>query len=157
MNILVNEKNNILQTSSALSPGINLKLEALFSYIYCKVIKIINLDGNEYSPYFLKKGFSEENLKVLLSAFIDYVKENHKEIYDKLKKENEAYDFIEVLSILSKCLKENPTHFFGILALFVKKELEENFRSCVLDNFYKNWIETNNFDLKFFQKFYQMK
>ena len=41
MNILVNEKNNILQTSSALSPGINLKLEALFSYIYCKTIKTI--------------------------------------------------------------------------------------------------------------------
>ena len=112
MNILVNEKNNILQTFGGVSARLNLTTNSLFSYIYCKVIKTINLDGNEYSPYFLKKGFSEENLKVLLSAFIDYVKENHKEIYDKLKKENEAYDFIEVLSILSKCLKENPTHFF---------------------------------------------
>jgi hypothetical protein len=144
MNILVNEKNNILQTSSALSPGINLKLEALFSYIYCKTIKTINLDRNEYSTYFLKKGFSEETLKAQLSAFIDFVKENHKEIYDTLKKENDAYDFNEVLSVYSKCLKENPSKFFGIIALCAQKELEENFRSCVLDNFYKNWIETNN-------------
>ena len=106
MNILVNEKNNILQTFGGVSARLNLTTNSLFYYIYCKVIKTINLDGNEYSPYFLKKGFSEENLKVLLSAFIDYVKENHKEIYDKLKKENEAYDFIEVLSILSKCLKK---------------------------------------------------
>ncbi len=127
MNILVNEKNNILQTSSALSPGINLKLEALFSYIYCKTIKTINLDRNEYSTYFLKKGFSEETLKAQLSAFIDFVRENCKEIYDTLKKENDAYDFNEVLSVYSKCLKENPSKFFGIIALCAQKELEENF------------------------------
>lgn len=144
MNILVNEKNNILQTFGGVSARLNLTTNSLFSYIYCKVIKTINLDRNEYSTYFLKKGFSEEILKAQLSAFIDFVRENCKEIYDTLKKENDAYDFNEVLSVYSKCLKENPSKFFGIIALCAQKELEENFRSCVLDNFYKNWIETNN-------------
>lgn len=128
MNIL--KSNNSILSSlimGKIKPSFDFSNKNLISYIYCKACQMINLDGHEYDEELLDIIFSEDELKRIGSAFIDIVREKEPEKYESFVKQDNKFDYYEILHSLSESLKQKPDIYFNLLYYSCQNKLEYEF------------------------------
>lgn len=129
MNILKsNNKNESSYLMRRIRPDFEFSDNDLISYVYCKACRQINLKGHEYDSDLLRLLFTENELKELGSTYIDIVKDKEPRKYDHFRKEDNSYDFIEILDSFSESLKHKPDIYFGLLYYGCQKKLDTVFK-----------------------------
>lgn len=123
----------------------------LANYIYCKTIQKMDLDGHEYDTLMLRGIFSEDELNHLCSMYINYVRDKEPEKYNNFYKQNNTYNFEEIIQSLSTSLKEKTGIYFSLLYAFCEHQLEEKYtyfnpiEEIIKTDYMKNFLDTFHF------------